>query len=229
MSETQHYLHQNGFHMLTKAISPSDVIALIQNTAPLANSSPHGVRNLLKKSRFVKSFFQSKAIRNIIEPIAGKTAFPVRAIYFDKITEANWNVAWHQDTKIAVKEKKEEKGYCSWSSKEGVVHVEPPKEILENILILRVHLDSTGENNGALRVLSGSHLNGRIKSNKVIQLVNTGKPKICTAEPGDILLMRPLLFHSSRKSLMPSHRRIIHVEYSSSELPEQLEWYESIS
>ena len=229
MNETQCYLHQNGFHMLTKAISSSDVNALIQSTVPLANQSPHGVRNLLKKSNFVKSFFQSKAIRNIIEPIAGKTAFPVRTIYFDKVAEANWNVAWHQDTKIAVTEKKEEKGYRSWSSKEGVVHVEPPKEILENILTLRVHLDSTGENNGALRVLSGSHSNGRVKSNEVIQLVNTGIPITRTAEPGDILLMRPLLFHSSRRSLIPSHRRIIHVEYSSSELPEQLEWHERIS
>jgi ectoine hydroxylase-related dioxygenase (phytanoyl-CoA dioxygenase family) len=229
MSEAQHYLQKNGFHMLSEAISQFDVATLIENTALLASGSPHGVRNLLRKSSFIEKFFQSEAIRKIIEPIAGKTAFPVRAIYFDKIPEANWNVAWHQDTKITVKEKKEVKGYCSWSSKEGVVHVEPPKEILENILTLRVHLDSTGENNGALRVLSGSHSNGRVKSNEVIQLVNTGIPITCTAEPGDILLMRPLLFHSSRKSLTPSHRRIIHVEYCSSELPKQLEWHERIS
>ncbi len=55
-----------------------------------------------------------------------------------------------------------------------------------------MHLDDAGENNGALRVLSGSHLNGRIKSSNITQLVNPGIPKTRHAESGDILLMRPL-------------------------------------
>ncbi len=75
---------------------------------------------------------------------------------------------------------------------------------------------------------SGSHLNGRIKSSNITQLVNAGIPITCNAVSGDILLMRPLVFHSSRKSLVPSHRRIIHVEFSATELPEQMQWNERV-
>ncbi len=41
----------------------------------------------------------------------------VRAIYFDKTSEANWSVAWHQDKTIAVKEKVNIPGFEPWSIK----------------------------------------------------------------------------------------------------------------
>lgn len=46
----------------------------------------------------------------------------------------------------------------------------------------------------------------------------------CAASAGDLLLMRPLLFHSSRQAIHPHRRRVLHLEYAAVELPEPLRW-----
>ncbi|MBT7442601.1 MAG: hypothetical protein HN790_01375 [Methylococcales bacterium] len=60
-----------------------------------------------------------------------------------------------------------------------------------------------------------------------LQIVDNSEIIDCNANPGDVLLMSPLLFHSSRKATEPSHRRIIHIEYSAMSLPVPMEWYEN--
>ena len=47
----------------------------------------------------------------------------------------------------------------------------------------------------------------------------------CNLAPGGILLMRPLLLHASSMATIPSHRRVIHLEYVNYQLPSGLEWY----
>jgi len=44
---------------------------------------------------------------------------------------------------IAVRERREAEGFGPWSEKEGVPHVQPPAEILEKMVAIRVHLDDT--------------------------------------------------------------------------------------
>ena len=217
----------NGYCLIKNAISSDMIEKLIQEVVPLNSElSNYGVRNLLRKMPYLKEFVSSYAIRNIIDPIVGKDAIPVRAIFFDKIPGANWNVAWHQDTTIAVEKKVEIEGYGPWSEKEGVVHVEPPESILSSMVTVRVHLDATDSSNGVLRIIPGSHLKGRIKSSEILSLVESSPIVECTSKPGDILIMNPLLVHSSRKSVRPSNRRIIHVEFSSSVLPPEIQWRE---
>jgi hypothetical protein len=65
--------------------------------------------------------------------------------------------AWHQDRAIAVRDRVDVPGFGPWSVKAGLVHVEPPVDILERMLAVRLHLDDCGEDNGPLRVLPGSH------------------------------------------------------------------------
>ena len=43
---------------------------------------------------------------------------------------------------------------------------------------------------------------------------------------GDIVLMRPLLVHASSASNAPMHRRVVHIEYATCELPGDLQWAE---
>lgn len=62
---------------------------------------------------------------------------PVRALVFNKSTDANWVVPWHQDRVIAVKDRHKVAGYKNWTKKSGVWHVEPPEEILENMVFAR--------------------------------------------------------------------------------------------
>ena len=37
--------------------------------------------------------------------------------------------------------------------------------------------------------------------------------------------MRPLLLHASSIAIVPTHRRVIHLEYASQSLADGLEWY----
>jgi len=150
----------------------------------------------------------------------------VRAIYFDKHKNANWKVAWHQDLTIAVREQLEVEGFNAWSIKAGIPHVQPPLSILNNLLTLRVHLDHTDQNNGALRVLPGTHRFGRLDANQIQYWKENQGVVTCSVPCGGVMVMRPLLLHSSLPALAPEHRRVLHFEYSSVELPPELEWFE---
>jgi len=150
---------------------------------------------------------------------------PVRCILFDKTPENNWPVAWHQDLTIAVQEKGTATGYTNWSTKAGVTHVQPPVELLESMITARIHLDGTPSENGALKVIPGSHLHGRLESH-VIEDRAKRDAVTCACDAGDLLLMKPLILHASDRSLTPEHRRVIHIEYADRSLLEpSLKWH----
>jgi ectoine hydroxylase-related dioxygenase (phytanoyl-CoA dioxygenase family) len=98
---------------------------------------------------------------------------------------------------------------------------------LENMLTVRVHLDDTDLDNGALKVLPGSHLNGRLSVAEIEQWRKNVSPCICAVVAGDLLLMRPLLLHASAAAIKPAHRRVIHLEFAAQPLSDGLEWYGS--
>jgi hypothetical protein len=114
-------------------------------------------RNLLDVFPEVQRLARSPVIRELVVPVLGSDCFPVRGILFDKIPGANWKVPWHQDVTIVVQDKIEIEGFGPWSTKADVLHVQPPAMVLENMLSVRLHLDACGEDNGALRVIAGSH------------------------------------------------------------------------
>ena len=217
----------NGFFLMENAIDENEVKTLIDELSVFENdTNKYGVRDLMNKLPCIRQLALSASLLPIAKEILGEQAKPVRAVFFDKVPSANWNVAWHQDTSIAVKRKEDVSGFGPWTEKQGVVHVEPPEEYLAKILTLRIHLDSSNAKSGVLRLIPKTHKNGRIGSKKLLEMVENSEVKECIANPGDILLMNPLLFHNSRKAINPDHRRIIHIEYSAMTLPEPLEWYE---
>ncbi|HET9711933.1 MAG TPA: phytanoyl-CoA dioxygenase family protein [Pyrinomonadaceae bacterium] len=185
-----------------------------------------GLRNLLNAVPATRELANSAALRSLVKPILGNTARVVRSIYFDKHTNANWKVAWHQDLTIAVREKLEIEGFNAWSIKAGIPHVQPPLSILNNLLTLRVHLDHADDTNGALRVLPGTHRHGRLDANQIQFWKENQRVVTCSVPRGGVMVMRPLLLHSSLPALEPEHRRVLHFEYSSVELPAELEWFE---
>lgn len=218
---------RNGYYLAKQAIDKSEVESLLNALSVFdSKTNNYGVRDLMNKVPQIRQLASSSPLRDIAKEILGDNAKPVRSVYFDKTPKANWNVAWHQDTSIALKEKHAVPGFAPWSEKQGIIHVEPPEEYLAQTLTLRVHLDAASTESGVLRVVAGSHRDGRVPSREIVKIVDTSQVIECYAKPGDVLLMCPLLFHSSRKAVTPSHRRIIHIEYSAMDLPEPLEWYE---
>ena len=98
--------------------------------------------------------------------------------------------------------------------KAGILYAHAPAWALARVLALRVHLDpSTGEN-GPLRVIPGSHLNGVLTDDEILDLARTQKKIECLVPRGGVLAMRPLLIHSSSKALGPEPRRVLHIEYA---------------
>ena len=190
-------------------------------------SSPAGKRNLLRISSLIAQTATGPDLRSVLVDILGETFFPVRAIFFDKTPDTNWPVLWHQDLSIAVQEKIELEGFGPWSIKNNIQHVQPPASILDHMLTARIHLDTADEENGALKVIPGSHSMGLMSRQEIERLTAIGQAVTCRADARDVLLMRPLLLHSSSRSNHPMHRRVIHIENCNTVLPSPLKWHET--
>jgi ectoine hydroxylase-related dioxygenase (phytanoyl-CoA dioxygenase family) len=103
--------------------------------------------------------------------------------------------------------------------------VQPPLKILQGNFTIRIHLNDTDENNGALKVIEGSHLKGICRS----ETINRAKEKevVCRLHKGSVMIMRPLLQHASNRTIN-NRRRVVHIEFSNSSLPKPLNWSEKI-
>jgi ectoine hydroxylase-related dioxygenase (phytanoyl-CoA dioxygenase family) len=189
------------------------------------NGHAFAMRNLLRDREIVRELADSPAMRSLIDPILGPDAIAVRGILFDKTPGANWKVPWHQDLSIAVTQQVDLPGYGPWSVKAGVPHVQPPVEILQHMLTLRLHLDDCGLENGPLLVLPGSHAHGVLSGNQIDQFRQERTPVPATVARGGAVLMRSLLLHASHAATSPRHRRVIHIEYASAKLPAELRWF----
>lgn len=163
-------------------------------------------------------------MRTLSDRLLESRSFPVRSILFDKTPQTNWDVVWHQDVTIAVKERKDVEGFGPWSVKGGVSHVQPPASVLEKMVTLRLHLDDCPAENGPLLVVPGSHLRGFIDIRTLDTAACDRDAVACTVNAGDVVVMRPLLLHASKKSIVPSHRRVLHIEYATERLPDGLRW-----
>jgi hypothetical protein len=215
-------LETEGFTLIPRVLTPSEIQHWITTLGPVTSA---GRRGLLSHPAVAK-FARSTHILDLLRPHLPADPIPVRAIYFDKSPESNWLVAWHQDLTIAVQEKHEVPDFGPWSIKDGIPHVQPPVECLAQMLTLRLHLDDADETNGALRVLPRTHKLGRLSTSQILQQRDHTPEHLCTCKAGDALLMRPLLLHASSRATIPSHRRILHIEYAAFDLPSTLQWNE---
>lgn len=183
----------------------------------------YGVRNLLEICPAVRSLAANSSVRRFATAVLGEKAFAVRAIFFDKVPDANWSLFWHQDNVIAVKERRDVAGFSAWSRKAGVWQVQPPADVLAQMVAVRVHLDDCGPDNGPLRVLPGSHRSGWIDDD-LDDWKRRVPEVVCTVGRGGIVAMCPLALHASAACGSVAHRRVIHIEYAASDLPAGLEW-----
>ncbi len=231
----------NGFVRIPAVFSNDDCTSMIAalNRSMTTNANDIGTRSIQRKNQtyalrgvlatvpeLQSSAFLSP-LRDLATGLLGRPAFVVRSLLFDKSSAANWNIRWHQDCTIAVKEKHDVSGFGPWSVKAGVPHVRPSGEVLNSMVALRVHLDDCDATNGALRVLPTGHDAGILTADEIANLREHVTGHTCTCAVGDVLAMRPLLPHASSAATTPNHRRVIHLEFSCAPLPAPLEWYEN--
>ena len=177
------------------------------------------VQSLLRDARLVQ------AVRGAFGEKAVSSAFAFKATLFDKHSEQNWLVAWHQDVTIPVAAKHDVPGWTAWSVKDGVDYVCPVDRVLRAVVALRLHLDDCHADNGALRVLRGSHVLGRVPQSKVAGMADSFETDTIVGDAGSAVLMKPLLIHASSKATVDARRRVLQLEFAAMDLPEPLAWH----
>src|SRR4051812_6973377 len=183
----------------------------------------YAARNILQLWPDVATAWRRPSLPEVLSRLLGRSFGLVRVLYFDKPPGQSWALPWHKDLTIAVRDNTlPSEQFRRPTRKAGVPHVEAPRFVLESMLTARIHLDRVTAENGPLKVVPGSHLSGKTLS------LEGGDVQTLFAEPGDVLLMRPLLAHCSNRSTPETarHRRILHLEFAAGELTEGFEWHD---
>jgi ectoine hydroxylase-related dioxygenase (phytanoyl-CoA dioxygenase family) len=215
-------IEQDGFAVVRACLDEAAVDRLCEQF----DDTRYPQRNLLSVPS-IQGLAVSRPVRELIEPVLGTGCFAVRGLFFNKTRSSNWKVVWHQDLTIAVRERRDVDGFGPWTMKAGVLHVQPPADIMSGILAIRLHLDESGLDNGPLRVIAGSHREGRLSAERIASWEKENSV-IRTVPKGGALLMRPLLLHASSSCVVPKSRRVIHLEFAAAELPHGLHWHDRV-
>jgi len=224
----QQAIATSGWAVTEPVVDAPAIAALRDCAAALTESGRAGARNLLDEPR-VSALAASPTLRRFATAILGDGCFAVRALFFDKTPDANWKVVWHQDLTIATRQRVDVTGYGPWTEKAGVPHVQPPTDILEHMLAVRVHLDACTVDNGPVRVIDGTHRLGRLAPETIDRIRAEQSESICLAAEGAVVAFRPLLLHASSPAVRPAHRRVIHIEYASRLLAPPLVWHRQVA
>lgn len=182
------------------------------------------IRQILKEAPQLTKIIFNQKLTKLIDEVMGKDYFVTKSIYFDKPPASNWFVSYHQDLTISVNARATLTGFDNWTVKQGQYAVQPPLAVLDNCFTLRIHLDDTDEQNGALKVIPASHQKGIYRA----EHVNWAQASevFCKVNRGGIMLMKPLLLHASNRTTNQKRRRVIHIEFSNVELPSEIQWAE---
>jgi len=206
-----HPLTPQGFQQIKAAITgPALARIAAQPEVADASDTDAGTRELLEQpwcrdlAAHLREHLHSAQLLD-------EDAMAVQCTLFRKSEGRNWNVALHQDLSIPVAQRIAHPALSGWSLKRDRHFVQPPATLLERTLAVRLHLDACGAGDGPLRVVPGSHRHGRLDPAAARSLRAAHGEVECTARPGDLLIMRPLLLHASSKAVQPSgRRRVLH-------------------
>lgn len=211
-----------GFCVLPDVLDAARVAAL---RAQIAELSPEAARNGLDQP-WCRELAAELLAHPAIAHVAGQDSVAIQCTVFDKSPTRNWLVAWHQDLSLPLAEhvptsrSRDLQGWKGWSTKHQVCFAQPPAQVLERVLAVRVHLDECGEHDGGLRVMPRSHRAGIGDPGQTPDLPHT----LCCVPEGGALLMRPLLWHASSKSTSGRPRRVLHFVLAPRTLPHGLRW-----
>ena len=209
-------VNDDGIALVSDVFSRAEASKLLSK---LDSSSLHrsraGIRHLMSNDR-VAELAHDPRMMTIATSILGNEAFPFRATLFNKSSDSNWLVVWHQDTALPLRTRNDRPGWGPWSVKDGINYAHAPTRALEQVVALRLHLDDSTEQNGPLRVLRGTHKVGVLSDEEVEKLSREMRADDCVASRGSVLAMRPLVLHSSSKSQNDLPRRVLHIEYAAS-------------
>ena len=205
----------SGFSIYPNLFPRSRMIEVGESLARADLSrSRAGARRILSEPA-IRALAEDPAMLSIAREYLGPSAIPYRATLFEKSLSANWLVTWHQDTALPIRQRVDAAGWGPWTTKAGVLHAIAPASALEQVIALRLHLDDSTTENGALRVLPGTHTRGVLNDAQIKEMAHQANAVECLVSAGSVIAMRPLILHASSKARSAHPRRVIHVEYAS--------------
>lgn len=208
-------MSDKGFSIHHDIFSRHKCEELVEVLSQLPRRGRAGARHLMANP-LVASLASDSRLISIAERTLGTRAVPFRVTLFEKTGHANWLVVWHQDTALPLSSPNNSPEWGPWSKKDGILYAHAPSWALSRIVALRIHLDPSKRENGPLRVIPGSHSNGVLADEHVFEIARTSAAVDCLVPGGGVLAMRPLLIHSSSKSVNGAPRRVLHIEYADS-------------
>ena len=230
--EHQSDLQSSGY-LLLPSVFCNQTVGMLLSRVDAANVADSGsalrsrgtvfaARNLIDSIPDLLSSVESPVLSALLSETLGQQYGLVRVLFFDKPSDRSWVLPFHKDLTIAVKDNSLPTTHFSKPThKAGVDHVEASQAILENMLMLRIHLDKVTEANGPLEVIPGSHLSGKRTEPACADPVRI----LCDA--GDVLAMRPMISHASGHTAPEGNlrRRILHLEFCGTRiLPDGYQW-----
>nr|WP_230383923.1 phytanoyl-CoA dioxygenase family protein [Pedobacter endophyticus] len=232
MRHYQKELSEVGFTIINNIYTPAEVqkiaevIDAVDSNKPAFRKSKDlfAIRKFLTEVPAAKEHIFNSTLIGTIDEVFGGDYFLVKSIYFDKPEESNWFVSYHQDLTISVDKKVDIDGFGPYTVKPNQFAVQPPLNLLEKNFTIRIHLDDTNEENGALKVIPNSHSKGIYRPEHIDWTVE--HEISCNVPSGGIMIMKPLLLHSSSRTTNKNRRRVIHLEFSNQPLPAGLNWAE---
>lgn len=220
-------MHAHGFQRSGYTVFPVliDAAALHGVDAALRDDaiSAYGTRNLLALP-WCAALAANIRARLIDAGLLTPDYIGVQCTYFEKSRGYNWLVAPHQDLSIPVARRVDHDALAGWSAKDGTLFVQPPVAVLERLVALRLHVDDCGVDDGALKVVPGSHQHGRLQDIDKARLRDAIGEVTCPVAAGGGMAMRPLLVHASSKATGASRRRVLHFVFGPADLPHGLAW-----
>lgn len=224
----------NGFSIIDDIYATEEIDIILAQIDRLNSNNENyrrsidlfAIRQFLKEVPGAIDAIFNENLKTVLAQLFGDRYFVVKSIYFDKPNTSNWYVPYHQDLTISVDKKIVLSGFDYWTVKHNQFSVQPPLDILQNIVTVRIHLDATDENNGALKVVPKSHTKGVYRPETIDWTIE--EEVSCIVSKGGIMLMKPLLLHSSGRTTNNRQRRVIHIEFANLELPNELNWAERL-
>lgn len=204
----------SGFAIVSGVFDSREVDAILRALEGEAlRRSRAGARHLISVP-VVAALAKDPRLISLAAEVLGSEPVPFGATLFDKSSDANWLVAWHQDRALPLVERRKAAGWGPWSNKDGVVYANAPATALAKVVALCVHLDDSTPENGPLRVLPGTHTLGVLSDAQINDAARRIEPVTCTVERGGVIVMRPLTVHASSKVTAAASRRVLHFEYA---------------
>ncbi len=211
---------QSGFAVIAGVLAAEECMAIARR---VPSSGDPGGRHLLEADWCIPLAHALRGHPRVAELIPPDYA-AVQCLWFEKSVSTNWLVALHQDLGIPVAARSTDPALASWSEKQGVLHVQPPVELLEQLIAIRLHLDDCDAGDGPLRVVPGSHRLGRLDPEAASRCRAERGEVACVAARGSVMAMRPLLLHASSRATGGSQRRVLHFLFGPRVLPHGLQW-----